>query len=104
MEVLNKYAKLTEGKKILAITETHFMKDQHMDPEALKYIPGFKLYRTDRDIDHDEDALSKWGGTMILAGPDVNSNKVEEYCYSNGNCEMTVAEFSELKMAIQYWQ
>ena len=77
VEILDKYAELTKGKKILAITETHLMKDQHMDPEALKYIPGFKIYRTDRDVNHDEDALSKWGGTLILASPDVISNKSE---------------------------
>lgn len=40
------------------------------------------------------------GGTLIQASPDGISNKVNELCYTNGNCEMTVAEFSEMKMAL----
>ena len=100
VEILNKFADMSKPRRIMAITETHLMKGQHMDTEALRHLEGYKMYRTDRDTEYDEDALSKFGGTMVLASPDLISKKVDEYCYSNGNCELTTVEFAELKKSI----
>ena len=66
VETLDKFANLKGGKgKILAVTETHLIKGEHLKAEVKSYIPDYSLTRTDRDTTHDEDSLSKCGGTLI---------------------------------------
>ena len=96
-------AKLSERGKIVSLTETHLIKDQHYKEEITDYLPNFNMARTDRDIKFDptdEKALKSRGGTLILGSPDICFKEVGKYCVSNGNCELSVAELTELKLAV----
>ena len=83
--------KLDQGKvfslfqtRIIALTETHFIQGEHLNPEVLKYLPNYDIVRTDRDTDYDENALEKDGGTLIMTSHDVLCRGVKKYCVSNG--------------------
>ena len=72
--ILEKMAKLSERGKIVSLTETHLIKDQHYKEEITDYLPNFNMARTDRDIKFDptdEKALKSRGGTLILGSPDI---------------------------------
>ena len=61
------------------------------------------MAQTDRDIRFnpaDEKALKSRRGTLILGSPDICFKEVGKYCVSNGNCENSVAEITELKLAV----
>ena len=79
VETLDKFANLKGGKgKILAVTETHLIKGEHLKAEVKNYIPDYSLTRTDRDTTHDQDSLSKCGGTLISASSDIVVHEVED--------------------------
>ena len=44
--------------------------------------------------------MSKFGGTLISASSDIIADEVEDYCYSNGNCELSTVEFDQLEIAL----
>ena len=66
----------------------------------LKYIPDYHIVRGDRDREfnlEDDDQLLSHGGAMILTSPEIiTDNKLE---YSNGNCEIAIAELPEFKLS-----
>ena len=67
-------ANIAERGKIVSLTETHLIKDQHYKEEITDFLPNYNMARTDRDIKFDtadEKALKTRGGTLILASPDI---------------------------------
>lgn len=84
--------------KIIAITETWGKK--HFDGEYLKAFKGYNLIRTDRDTSNaalDEDCLSKNGGVLLLTSKDIPQKPVLKF--SNGNCELVIAELLTINTA-----
>ena len=99
--LIDEFAGLKGAKgKIVAITESHLQKGHHTKAEILKDLPGYSLARSDRDVDYDNESLDKCGGTLLIASNDLMMKEVGEYCFSNGNCELTTAELPELKISI----
>ena len=101
IETIDKFANLKGGSgKILVMTETHLIKGEHMKQEVVKYLPGYSLARSDRDTSFDEESLDKCGGTLISASSDIINKEVEEFRYSNGNCELTTVEMVQMEIAV----
>ena len=97
VKVLDKFLNLGESRKIVAVTETHLVKGQHFDEEAIKCIPSYNMVRTDRNMDGE---LRGGGGTMVMTSPDITTMEVKEYCVSNSNCELTTVELDGLGISI----
>ena len=73
-EFLNLTVESTTLTKIVAITESHLRKNQHLDSEILKYFPEYSFTRTDKDTEYDiddEDQLLSHGGCMLLTSPNI---------------------------------
>ena len=89
------------SKKIIAITETHLNSKQHFDAEIMKYFQNFNILRADRDTEyniHDEFQLQSHGGCLLLTSPDIIT--IPKLLFSNGNCELVIAECPELETSI----
>ncbi len=86
---------------ILAVTESWLRKNQHHNAEVLCGLKNHRILRTDRDTNRnpeEEGNLSARGGCAIIATPNIIvESKVS---FSNGNCELLIAELAEMKLAI----
>ena len=91
---------LNSPGKICLMTETHLHAKTHLNSEITKFAHDYHLTRADRNREYDlndQDQLASHGGSMILTSPElITERKIE---YSNGNCELAVAEIPELKLA-----
>ena len=98
---LNTTIHSTSPTKIIAVTESHLIKDKHHDAEITKYFPQYSLARADRNIEYDsedDDHLSSKGGCLILSSPNITAtSKVK---FSNGNCELAITEFPQLSLSL----
>ena len=84
--------------KIIAITETWGKK--HFDAEYLKAFKGYNITKTDRNTSNaaeDKECLSKNGGVLLLTTNDIPQKPVLKF--SNGNCELVIAELPTINTA-----
>ena len=86
-------------QKIIAITET--WADQHYDAEFKAHMNDHNVLRADRTLvknTQDVDQLSSRGGVMILTTNDIPITPILQF--SNGNCEVLIAEIQIINTAI----
>ena len=97
---LNTVTTSQNSSKIIALTETH-LTPQHYNAEILKSFPNYNIIRTDRDTEYDLDdeyQLLSHGGCLLLTSADIIV--VPRVLFSNGNCELIIAESPELAKAV----
>ena len=95
---LHTYTTTKAAQRIIALTETH--SKLHLTEEYKKHLPGFDIKRTDRDTEYDEKALKTKGGCMVITSADIPMNKIKEYSFSNGNCELLTVEIPTIRQAV----
>ena len=101
----NKSAFLAEvggNPRIIAITET-WLSDRVFDAEITSYFPEYSLIRSDRNTveragSGNDGELSKGGGVCLLSHLSLPVKTLDTF--SNGVCELLVAEVMEYKMII----
>ena len=54
------------GNNVVAVTETHLIKDKHYDEEIRKSFPGYSLERADSDV---KEKKAKKTNSAVKAGP-----------------------------------
>ena len=79
--------------QVIAVTEIWTKTVGHHDAEILRSFPGYVIMRSDRDTDG-EDHLASREWCLLLASPDIIITLI--LTFSNGYCEILVAELPEL--------
>jgi hypothetical protein len=90
----------TNRSQIISITET-WLEDKHFDKEITEHFANYHLVRADRDITpvaSDSNRLCSRGGCLTLISPDLGISHPPGY--SNGNCELTIVDISQLNLTI----
>ena len=99
---------------VLAITES-WLNSEHLDAEIVKHFPTFDIIRADRltskapnpapqqatplsSSSPVEEYLTIRGGCVLLAHPGLQLSS--KLTYSNGNCELIIAEAKQLELYI----
>ena len=92
---ISDFININNNEHILAITESH-LTDQHGDAEVLDKFKKYTLHRADRDLTIGR--KTKMGGVCLLTSPGILSTK--ELKYSNGCCELSIVNLSELNIKV----
>ena len=79
------------------MTETWTKTLGHHDSEILNSFPDYSIIRSDCDTES-EDHLASRGGCLLLTSPDIIITPI--LTFSNGYCEILIAELPELHKAI----
>lgn len=118
-EYMKQMVESDNKSKLIALTETH-LNDRIYNAEIDSVFPNFSVTRCDRDTafdptdnntnevnDNDSDSesdasigrtLRTGGGCLLLASPDLAVDPV--LCFSNGNCELIIAELGNLNTTV----
>ena len=94
-EFLHGLISATPTEHIVAITETHLLKE-YEDAEIIRGFSNYTLHRCDRDVN--KGRKKKWGGTLLLTSRNILSTEGDHL--SNGCCEILITELNELKITM----
>ena len=88
------------SNRIIAVTETH-LNPQHFNAEITKYFTDYNVIKADRDTNYDMNddyQLQSCGGCLLLTSQDIIT--IPKITFSNGNCELVIANCPEIKLDI----
>ena len=87
--------------RIIALTESHLSSSKQFDAEILKQFKNYNIIRADRDTEfdqNDEFQLLSRGGCLLMTSPEIIT--IPKTTFSNGNCELIIAECPEMETSV----
>ena len=91
---------VSKGKVSFNLVNIQGLITQHLDAEVLNHFQNHTIIRADRlELpENNEDIDQKQGGCMLLTSQEITLTPIESF--SNGNCELIIAEAPTIKLAI----